>query len=682
MSRRFAKGFDMSDSSEKLDKVLELTCELADEQLDRAGQDELAALLFGDPAACEVYLNTTTLHAHLIRELGGQQVRPIDSPALAGVALPGPRPTITPKPATAARSFWRIGTFAAAAALLLAVGLVAVVAWRSSPALIADPAPDLAVATIVEASDVQWTHTGAGGVHVASGHRLSPSAIAISSGTLVLRFDNGAMATLSGPAELLIESRKSAELKSGNVLVRCDQEAVGFTLRTAASDYIDLGTEFGVSVNADDSSEIHVFEGVVVARPRASDLVVPVLRNEAGRVEAARGDLVSIEANPARFTGVRMVSPASRPASAPSTAAALAAVPRDARIVFIGDLATDLETHLLLVDQAFSRIYPDGPRPKLFNAGVTMPLRYKDAEMDRLVLAYKPTHAVIEFGPEIAAGPMRRSAVEFEAEVRRMTYRLAQANVQPIISTGFRLGERQAQCQGILDEYNRVLRRIAAEKNYRLADVDAHFRSLEKYKLSLVAPNGALPTFMGAREMAGVLLAALGYEGTRVDHSVQIGLLPGVITRWTYRVRSAEESLNADTVAALMPDHTWQDLYLPQPEDKFCSRVTDPTRSGMNRDRARGFATNLFHGQDKSVEAIAVVQSRDNRTAWLNTGANVKAVWVNGVNVFDSKGRFTGWHAGKERIRVRLLAGENQIVVEAGSSFFVSITNERDWALE
>jgi hypothetical protein len=297
-------------------------------------------------------------------------------------------------------------------------------------------------------------------------------------------------------------------------------------------------------------------------------------------------------------------------------------------------------------------------------------------------MVYAPTHAVIEFGPEIAAGGFRLTRLEFEARVRKLTGQLEAAGVEPIIATGFKLGARQALCQSTVDEYNEVLRRIAKEQNYRLADVDAHFRSLEKYKLSLVAPQGAVPTFAGAREMAVVLLSAMGHAGTRVDYTVNVGLLPGVITRWTYRVKPATELLDAMRVASLMPDSTWTDLYLPQPEDKFCARVSDPTHSPMNRDRARGFATNLFHGSDKLVEAMATVHSRDKRNAYVNVGANVRTVYVNGIKVYDGQGRWTGWHAGKERIPVRLQAGENVVVVEAGQSFFVSITDTLDWPLE
>jgi hypothetical protein len=83
------------------------------------------------------------------------------------------------------------------------------------------------------------------------------------------------------------------------------------------------------------------------------------------------------------------------------------------------------------------------------------------------------------------------------------------------------------------------------------------------------------------------------------------------------------------------------------------------------------------------VEGHAAVESDRGGDAVLNTGANLKTVWLNGAKVFDSGdgGRWTGWHAGKERIPVRLRAGRNTIVIEAKFNFFLSVTEALDWPL-
>ena len=75
---------------------------------------------------------------------------------------------------------------------------------------------------------------------------------------------------------------------------------------------------------------------------------------------------------------------------------------------------------------------------------------------------------------------------------------------------------------------------------------------------------------------------------------------------------------------------------------------------------------------------MAVVRSKTNRKAWLNTGAELKTVWLNGEKLYESKG-WTGWHPGKERIRIKLRKGDNRIVIESGRAFSINITDKRIW---
>ena len=43
--------------------------------------------------------------------------------------------------------------------------------------------------------------------------------------------------------------------------------ARGYTILTPTAEVVDLGTEFGVDVDDSGASEVHVFDGDVVARP-------------------------------------------------------------------------------------------------------------------------------------------------------------------------------------------------------------------------------------------------------------------------------------------------------------------------------------------------------------------------------------------------------------------------------
>lgn len=653
--------------TDKLREIEQLAGRAVDGLLSEADQERLNALLQADPEGCERYLNVLTLHAHLV---GDTQAATPETP------IPFPLPPLPNHPA--ARRSWRLPTWLSAAAAVAMLGLVLAAALiiRQHRAEVNGRTGEVVtptvptVATLVSADELRWETGGA-----KIGERIAAGRLALASGTAVFHFDSGATLTLRGPAEAHVRSDKLVELASGQATARCPEEAVGFTLRTAVSDFIDLGTEFGVAVNPDGSADVHVFEGVVIARPKASGLVVPVMHDEAGRVEAERGDLVSIDTDPGRFPNVatRTIEASAQQ----NTAKPVEPIPADSRIVFLGDRATDRETHLLLINQALKRLHGE-VRPGLYNSAIRVMLAFREKDFVDAVLAYKPTHAVLEFGPEIAAAASSRDAGRFRADLVRLLDRLTEAGVEPILVTGYPLGDAQRQPR--LDEYNVVIRDLAAERSIRLADVDRRFRALEPAGIQLVTDRGAVPTFAGYREMAAELLAVLGHPRATVDTSVQLQMLPGVVTEWHVRGKSADDLLSDADAARLIAGDGWRKLMLPQSEDRLLDRLADSSHSITYRDRARGFATDVYFGKGTILEGVAEVPSDADRDVFVNIGATVKSVWVNGDRIFESTD-WGGWHAGKYRVPARLRAGANKIVIEANGSFFVSLTDRIDWPL-
>ncbi len=104
----------------------------------------------------------------------------------------------------------------------------------------------------------------------------------LKSGFVRLDFDNGASVTLQGPARYEISGPMETRLHYGILTARIPESAIGFTVETSAMDVVDLGTAFGVSVNADGITDVSVFEGSVEVRPPGSrsDLL---LEGEAAR---------------------------------------------------------------------------------------------------------------------------------------------------------------------------------------------------------------------------------------------------------------------------------------------------------------------------------------------------------------------------------------------------------------
>ena len=153
-------------------------------------------------------------------------------------------------------------SFAAAAALLLIVGRLTSPAPKLEPsrrAVIAAAGPPV-IAELSRAFDAA--------VHseirpVATGAKLHAGVLRFDRGVAELKFVSGAKLVVEAPAELELMSADRAKLISGRAVAHVPQEALGFTLHSQAAAFVDLGTEFGVEVDASGDAAIHVLDGEV-----------------------------------------------------------------------------------------------------------------------------------------------------------------------------------------------------------------------------------------------------------------------------------------------------------------------------------------------------------------------------------------------------------------------------------
>ncbi len=122
------------------------------------------------------------------------------------------------------------------------------------------------VATLLFADRCAW---GSGGMRPIEGQRLGSGPLRMGKGTALLRFDGGAAVILDGDVDLELETRGSARLRYGRVVVRAEGEASGFTVRTPVGQMIDLGTEFSLRVERSGTTELDVIEGEVEHRDAA-----------------------------------------------------------------------------------------------------------------------------------------------------------------------------------------------------------------------------------------------------------------------------------------------------------------------------------------------------------------------------------------------------------------------------
>jgi hypothetical protein len=128
-----------------------------------------------------------------------------------------------------------------------------------NPGPVVQAAAETYVATLIQAVNPDGPlDTG-----LRPGRRLPLGTFQLPGGSALIRFDSGALAVLAGPSEMKLESTGGAALVAGKLTVRVPEEAAGFVLRTPASELIDQGSEFAVSVERSGATEVQILDGEV-----------------------------------------------------------------------------------------------------------------------------------------------------------------------------------------------------------------------------------------------------------------------------------------------------------------------------------------------------------------------------------------------------------------------------------
>ena len=85
----------------------------------------------------------------------------------------------------------------------------------------------------------------------------------LAEGLVQIQTDNGVRLTVEGPSVFELRLEGNMYLHRGKVSALVSPKGAGFVISTNNAKFIDLGTEFGVYVDDNKSSEIHVFKGLV-----------------------------------------------------------------------------------------------------------------------------------------------------------------------------------------------------------------------------------------------------------------------------------------------------------------------------------------------------------------------------------------------------------------------------------
>ncbi len=154
-----------------------------------------------------------------------------------------------------------------AAVLLVGVGLVVIPrGGRMQPSftptnITATPTRSN-VAWLVNAQDVRWANPN----ETPGRDMTAGKVLRLEGGLAEVEFDQGARVILQGPATLELVSGNRARLVRGAMTARVPTAAHGFTVLSPQGKVVDLGTEFGLAVDAEGkTTSVHVFEGELTA---------------------------------------------------------------------------------------------------------------------------------------------------------------------------------------------------------------------------------------------------------------------------------------------------------------------------------------------------------------------------------------------------------------------------------
>jgi hypothetical protein len=170
-------------------------------------------------------------------------------------------------------------------------------------------APTANVAWLVNAQDCWWRARDE-----TPGRDMRPGKeLRLEQGLAEIEFDRGARVILQGPAGLDLLSGSSARLVYGTLTARVPMQARGFSVLSPRGMIVDLGTEFGLSVDRKGATTVRVFKGEVEAFPLVAgpggDRGVTVHEDQIARIKGGEVALDAHEPHSDAVTYVRAILP-------------------------------------------------------------------------------------------------------------------------------------------------------------------------------------------------------------------------------------------------------------------------------------------------------------------------------------------------------------------------------------
>lgn len=235
-------------------EMFELLTGYRDETLTSDQSRRLQEILRHEPKAREYFLEYMTLHALLENEMPpsvseaeadeGRVRRPF---GYFGLARPG-------------RKLHLALGFIAASLLIGVVSFFALQPQLPEQTVALSPV----VAEVTDLVGVEWDSDKSA---LTLGESVGAGRIQFASGRMRLAYRHGVVVSVEGPADFTIISDSNAVLRKGRLAAYVPDGAEGFQITTPHAEVVDLGTEFGLTVDDSGETELSVFDGMVELTP-------------------------------------------------------------------------------------------------------------------------------------------------------------------------------------------------------------------------------------------------------------------------------------------------------------------------------------------------------------------------------------------------------------------------------
>lgn len=154
------------------------------------------------------------------------------------------------------------------------------------------------VAQLVRAVGVEWLESTN---RPGSGMALAAGRLKMRRGLAEVEFYRGARVVIEGPADFEIISDMEARCLYGKIRVEVPPPAHGFKVHAPSLHVIDIGTSFGMDVQTNGQSELHVFKGKIeLASAAAPGQLRPLIEGESASVGSS-GQVQPLNSSPAVF---------------------------------------------------------------------------------------------------------------------------------------------------------------------------------------------------------------------------------------------------------------------------------------------------------------------------------------------------------------------------------------------